>query len=167
MQICTLLTIKLIDRLFQTARHMGFFYVLFYNFFKIKSFISIMYFSCQVYNSQYCKTFKGTCFNLLHPLLHHHHNRKIHHHEKENSTGHSTKQNRKITKYYWHKREQRTEYCQKPHFSPFLEYEMYNGFIQSPKIERFIGFWAPLSRFKHCSHSITQGRQSMFTETSC
>lgn len=146
-----------------------FFSVLFYNFLKLKvSFLSCIFLAKYIIHSivKHLKVLALTSYTPP-PLLHHHHKRKIHHHEKENSTGHSTKQNRKITKYYWHKREQRTEYCQKPHFSPFLEYEMYNGFIQSPKIERFIGFWAPLSRFKHCSHSITQGRQSMFTETSC
>lgn len=107
-----------------------FFSVLFYIFLKLKvSFLSCIFLAKYIIHSivKHLKVLALTSYTP--PLLHHHHKRKIHHHEKENSTGHSTKQNRKITKYYWHKREQRTEYCQKPHFSPFLEYEMYNGFI--------------------------------------
>lgn len=109
--------IKLIDRLFQKARHM---FVLCY-YLKLKvSFLSCIFLAMYIIHSivKHLKVLALTSYTP--PPLLHHHKRKIHHHEKENSTGHSTKQNSKITKYYWYKREQMTDYCQKPHFFSFF-----------------------------------------------
>lgn len=131
MQICTLLTIRppsenQADRSSLSKSQTYVCSVLFYNFLILKvSFLSCIFLAKYMYIIhsivKHLKVLALTPYTppLLHHL-HHHHKRKIHHHEKENSTGHSTKQNRKITKYYWYKREQKTDYCQKPHFFSFF-----------------------------------------------
>lgn len=172
MQICTLLTIKLIDRLFQTARHMVFFYVLFYNFLKLKiSFLSCIFLAKYIIHSivkhlkvlalTSCTPSSTTTTTEKYTIM-------------KKKTLRVTRPNKiaKLQSTTGIKENKGQTIVRNRIFSPFLEYEMYNGYIQSPKaklrkIERFIGFWAPLSRFKLCSHSISQGRQSMFTETSC
>lgn len=146
------------------------FSVLFYNFLKLKvSFLSCIFLAKYIIHSivKHLKVLALTSYPPPPPLLHHHHKRK--HTIMKKKTLRVTRPNKlaKLQNTTGIKENKRQTIVRNRIFSPFLEYEMYNGFIQSPKIERFIGFWAPLSRFKHCSHSITQGRQSMFTETSC
>lgn len=131
MQICTLLTIRppsenQADRssLSKSQTYVVLCYFIIFLILKV-SFLSCIFLAKYIIHSivKHLKALALTSYTpplLHHHHLHHHHKRKIHHHEKENSTGHSTKQNRKITKYYWYKREQRTDYCQKPQFFSFF-----------------------------------------------